>query len=161
MHAVIIVGYVTRVTLVEQGYTEPEGGGEGDATLREKRKKDAKALFIIQQALDDTIFPRIASAMTSKQVWDTLKQEYRGDKRTILVKLQSLRREYETAMMKEDESVEDYLSRVTGIVQKMRSYGEDVNDSQVVSKVLRSMTKRFDHVVTTTEESQGPRDLYL
>ena len=35
--------------------------------LREIKKNDVKALFIIQQALHETIFSRIAAATTSKQ----------------------------------------------------------------------------------------------
>ena len=50
--------------LVEQGFVDPGVANPEhvpDAALKEKRKKDAKALFIIQSALDDEIFPRIAS----------------------------------------------------------------------------------------------------
>ncbi|KAH0661898.1 hypothetical protein KY284_026829 [Solanum tuberosum] len=125
-----------------------------DNQLRETRKKDAKALFLIQSALDDEIFPRIATAANSKQAWDTLKQEYLGDKKVITVKLQTLRREFETLAMKEKESVQEFMSRVSGIVNHMKTYGENVNNETVVSKVLRSLTKGFDHVVAAIEESK-------
>ncbi|XXG60383.1 hypothetical protein AAC387_Pa04g2305 [Persea americana] len=140
-------------SLVEDGF-EDDQPAEPDHQLREKRKKDSKALFMIQQALDDVVFPRIASARTSKQAWDTLKQEYLGDKKVIEVRLQSLRREFETSLMKEKESVQEYLSRVSSIVQQMRSYGEEITDQHVVGKVLRSLTTRFDHVVAAIEESK-------
>src|ERR1044071_9764159 len=126
-------------TYVEEGFTDT-GTEEPDQVLKEKRKKDAKALFLIQQALDDEIFPRIASANTSKEAWSTLKQEYLGDKKIITVRLQSLRREFETALMKDKESVQEYLSRVSGVVQKMKSYGEDMKNEQIVGKVRRSLT---------------------
>ncbi|KAJ8629855.1 hypothetical protein MRB53_023178 [Persea americana] len=140
-------------SLVEDGF-EDDQPAEPDHQLREKRKKDSKALFMIQQALDDVVFPRIASARTSKQAWDTLKQEYLGDKKVIEVRLQSLRREFETSLMKEKESVQEYLSRVSSIVQQMRSYGEEITNQHVVGKVLRSLTTRFDHVVAAIEESK-------
>jgi len=38
-----------------------------DQQLRETRKKDAKALFLIQSALDDEIFPRIVEVSTCNQ----------------------------------------------------------------------------------------------
>lgn len=57
--------------LVENGF-EDNGAEEPDQGLRERRKKDAKALFMIQQALDDEIFPRIAAASTSNEAWNTL-----------------------------------------------------------------------------------------
>ena len=51
---------------------------------------------MIQQALDDEIFPRIAATTTSHKAWETLKKEYMGDKKVITVKLQTLRRNFET-----------------------------------------------------------------
>ncbi|XP_056688040.1 uncharacterized protein [Spinacia oleracea] len=70
--------------MVENGYTEPaEAPAEPDQRLRENRKIDAKALFLIQSALDDEIFPRISVASTSKQTWEIIKQEYFGDKKVL------------------------------------------------------------------------------
>ncbi|KAJ8628083.1 hypothetical protein MRB53_021390 [Persea americana] len=46
------------------------------------RKKDSKALLVIQQAVHESIFPRIAAANKSKDAWKILKDEYQGtDKR--------------------------------------------------------------------------------
>ncbi|KAK3029566.1 hypothetical protein RJ639_038455 [Escallonia herrerae] len=56
--------------------------------------------------------------------------------------------------MKSDESVQDFLSRVSGIVSQMKSYGEKLDDEIVVAKVLRSLTTKFDHVVVAIEESK-------
>ncbi|GKC21964.1 retrovirus-related pol polyprotein from transposon TNT 1-94 [Tanacetum coccineum] len=139
--------------LVENGFVDPKPD-EPDQALQDNRKKDAKALFFIQSALDDDIFPRIASANTSNQAWEILKQEFLGDKKVITVKLQTLRREFETLKMKDKESVQDYLSRVSGIVNQMKSYGENVTDEVTVSKVLRSLSSNFDHVVAAIEESK-------
>ncbi|XP_039056284.1 uncharacterized protein LOC120199175 [Hibiscus syriacus] len=48
-----------------------------------------------------------------------------------------------------------FLSRVVEIVNKMRSYGEDINDQTIVAKILRSLTPKFDHVVAAIEESKN------
>ena len=53
--------------LVENGYTKSNPAPTPpDQQLRETRKKDLTALFFIQSALDDDIFPRIAAATTLK-----------------------------------------------------------------------------------------------
>ncbi|GKB15468.1 hypothetical protein Tco_0849391 [Tanacetum coccineum] len=44
-----------------------------ETTNKENQKRDAKALFFIQQAVDETIFSRIAAANSAKEAWDTLK----------------------------------------------------------------------------------------
>ncbi|GKB63153.1 retrovirus-related pol polyprotein from transposon TNT 1-94 [Tanacetum coccineum] len=139
--------------LVENGFPDPKPA-EPDQALRDNRKKDAKALFFIQSALDDDIFPCIASSNTSNQAWEILKQEFLGDRKVITVKLQTLCQEFETLKMKDNESVQDYLSRVFGIVNQMKSYGENVTDEITISKVLRSLSSNFDHVVAAIEESK-------
>ena len=54
--------------LTKNGYTEPDPApAQLDQQLRETRKKDSKAPFLIQLALDNEIFPRIAYATTSNQ----------------------------------------------------------------------------------------------
>ncbi|GKF56357.1 hypothetical protein Tco_0166697, partial [Tanacetum coccineum] len=83
-----------------------------ETTNKENRKSDAKALFFIQQAVDETIFSRIAAAKSAKEAWDTLKTEYQGSAKVITVKLQFLRRDFESAVMKSNETVQTYLARV-------------------------------------------------
>ncbi|XP_076918762.1 uncharacterized protein LOC143579299 [Bidens hawaiensis] len=125
-----------------------------EARLTENRRKDARALALIQQAVHDTIFSRIAVAETANQAWTVLETEYKGDSKVLTVKLQGLRHEFETLQMKDDETVSDFLSRVMRIVNQNRAYGEDVSDQLVVEKVLRSLPTKWDHVLTAIEESK-------
>ncbi|XP_010686133.1 uncharacterized protein LOC104900415 [Beta vulgaris subsp. vulgaris] len=104
--------------------------------------------------MDDELFPRISSAKTAKEAWDTIKREYFGDKKVIAVKLQSLRSSFDNLSHKEKETVQSYLSRVSGIVNQMKSYGEIIENEKVVSKVLRTLHKDFRHVVAAIEESK-------
>ena len=87
--------------------------------------KDAKALFFLQQGVADIIFPRIIDATNTKEAWEILEKEFQGDSKVISIKLQSLRRELENLKMKESENMKNYFSRVMGIVNQMRSYGEN------------------------------------
>ncbi|KAJ0508279.1 putative RNA-directed DNA polymerase [Helianthus annuus] len=136
---------------VATGFNE----GDGDRNrLRENKKKDARALSLIQQAVHDEVFSRIVAATTAKQAWTVLQTEYQGDSKVKMVKLQGLRRDFETIQMKEGEAVADFLSNVMKIVNQKRAYGETVTDQKVVEKVLRSLPVRWDHVVTAIEESK-------
>ncbi|XP_072078168.1 uncharacterized protein [Arachis hypogaea] len=78
---------------------------------------------------------------------------YKGVDKAQKAKLQSLRREYERYEMSSSETVKQYFTRVTDLVNKMRVYGEDMPDSKVVEKILRTMPMKYDHVVTTILES--------
>lgn len=72
---------------VDTGFAETDE----EARLKENKKKDAKALAIIQQAVDNSVFSRIVACTTSKQAWFVLKREYQGDSKVKVVRLQSLR----------------------------------------------------------------------
>ena len=139
--------------LVEEGF-EDAIPTEPSQRLRETQKKYARAFFLIQQAIDDDIFSRIAAASTSHQAWKILMQEFLGDNKVITVKLQTHHRDFETLAMKDKESVQALLSRVSEIFKHMRLYGENISDETAVLKVLRSLTSKFDHVVATIEESK-------
>ncbi|KAK8987068.1 hypothetical protein V6N11_055383 [Hibiscus sabdariffa] len=137
--------------LVEEDIVETDDS----AKIRENKKNDAKALYLLQQAIHDDIFPTILSASSSREAWLTLQQEYRGDSKAIIVRLQTLMREFETSMMKKDETIQDFLSRVKSIMSQMRNYGEKCSDHIVVTKVLRSLTSRFDHEQKTQSEQMN------
>ncbi|KAJ8616030.1 hypothetical protein MRB53_035402 [Persea americana] len=143
---------------VETGLTEPEEGAElstaAEAKFNEAKKKDAKALAIIQQAVHDTVFSRIATCSTSQQAWNVLKKEFQGDSKVMVVRLQLLRREFETLQMKNDENISEFLSKTTAVVSQMRTYGAKIDDQTIVEKVLRSLNSKFDHVVAAIEESK-------
>ncbi|CAL8165963.1 unnamed protein product [Prunus armeniaca] len=119
--------------LVEDGYEELEKTSTGKATpesqqaLKENKKRDAKALFLIQQGISKNLFPRLLSATTSKNAWEILKIEFQGSQKVISIKLQSLWREFDNLLMKENESIQ---------------------------KTLRSLPPKFDHVVAAIEESK-------
>ncbi|GJX62261.1 retrovirus-related pol polyprotein from transposon TNT 1-94 [Tanacetum coccineum] len=117
-------------------------------------KKDAKAMFFIQQAVDEMKFSRIAATNSAKEAWDTLKTKYQGSTKVITVKLQFLGREFESAIMKGNETVQEYLARISSIVSQMRADGDKVADEIVVANILRSLSLKFDHVVAAIEESK-------
>ncbi|KAF7832392.1 Retrovirus-related Pol polyprotein from transposon TNT 1-94 [Senna tora] len=115
--------------LVEHGYSASEAD---EQKLRENKKKDARALFFLQQAVSDDIFSRISAATTSKGAWQTLKTEFQGSSKVITVKLQSLCRTFGMLQMGNSETVQVFLSRASAIVSQMKAYGEKITDETVV-----------------------------
>jgi gag-polypeptide of LTR copia-type len=102
----------------------------------------------------ESIFTKISAATTTKDAWIILKTIFQGNSKVITIKLQGLRREFETLSMKESETVQEFLTRVSSVINQIRSYGEDFSEATVVMKVLRSLTTKFDHVVAAIEESK-------
>nr|CAH66391.1 OSIGBa0134J07.9 [Oryza sativa] len=144
--------------IVDNGYQEYSAGetltAEQKKSLAEDRMSDAKALFLIQQGVAESLFPRIIGAKKSKEAWDKLKEEFQGSQKVLAVKLQTLRRQFQNLLMKESEKVKDYFSRVIEIVNQMRLYGEDINDQKVVEKILISLPEKYEYIVAAIEESK-------
>jgi hypothetical protein len=145
---------------VDLGYVEPDPADLSAMTNQQRiaqatqRNRENKAKFWIQNSVDDSIFSKITGAGTSKQAWDILKSSYQGNDRVKTVKLQTLRMQFETLRMTESENVDQFMTRVMGIVNQIRLTGEAITDQRIVEKVLRSLPKKFEMVVTTILESK-------
>lgn len=87
------------------------------ANLRTLKAKDTAALQIIQHVVADVIFDKILSATTAKQAWELLEHSYQGNEKVKMVKLQSLRREFENLKMKEGEKVKAYSDRIQAVAK--------------------------------------------
>lgn len=122
---------------MEKGFNE-----EGDATrINESIKKNAKALYLIQQALDPRILVIISEARTTKEAWDIIKIEFQGDLDNSIIQLHSLQREFDAVKMKQGESVQDFVSMVLDIVYQIRMLKEELPQKSI------SLTPRFSQVV--------------
>ncbi|KAF7842239.1 putative RNA-directed DNA polymerase [Senna tora] len=128
---------------------------------KQTMQKDAKALSLIQQGVSNAIFPRIMNAKTAKEAWEILKGQYKGSDKIITIKLQSLWKDFETLLMKEGESIQAFFSRVSNIVNQIRSNGDTIEDKKIVQKILRSLPAKFDHVVAAIEEAKDLTKLTL
>lgn len=85
-------------------------------------------MFFIQAVLDDDILSRIVAVNMSYEAWEILKREYMGDHKVIIVKLQTFRLSFETMSMKEKETIQEYLARLSTIVKQMRFYGDSLSN---------------------------------
>ena len=149
--------------IVENGFQEAEAGADQaqrDA-LKETRKKDKKALYILYQSVDEDTFETIANAETSKAAWDKLQSTHRGADRVKKVRLQTLRGEFESLQMKETEVIAEYHTKVMTVVNQLRRNGEEITDVRVMEKVLRSLNTKFEIIATTIEETKDLENMTI
>ncbi|XP_068474693.1 uncharacterized protein [Phaseolus vulgaris] len=121
---------------------------------KENKKTDCKARMLLHQCVSAVIFQKISKAESGKHIWDILEQTYGNTGRVKKVRLQSLRRKFELLSMTDQESVCDYFGKIQAIANSMRGYDEQLPDSKVVEKILRTLTPAFDHIVVEIEESK-------
>jgi hypothetical protein len=118
------------------------------------KKKDFKALFIIHQCVDADNFEKVGDCETSKEAWDILSQSFGGAEKVKEVRLLTHKRQYKLLQMEENESIADFFTRVTRLMNQIKVCGEVITTKFVVAKILRSLTPKFDHLVVAIEESK-------
>ena len=153
----VLFEFQELIEIVKEGFVEPETPTnlttEEQRTIKENRKKDRKALFYIFQAIDSSIFDKVANSKTAKETQDSLIKIYKGVEKVKKVRLQTLRRQFELLQMEKSESISDYFSRTLALVNQMKANGETIGDQQIVEKILRTLTLQFEYNVTSIEES--------
>ena len=120
---------------------------------------DLRAKNYLFQSIERSIIETILCKDTAKNIWDSMKSKYQGSTKVKRAQLQTLRREFEVLGMKEGESVNDYFARTLIIANNMKLQGEDVEETTIVEKILRSMTAKFNYVVCVIEESNDVAEL--
>ncbi|GAU33469.1 hypothetical protein TSUD_158510 [Trifolium subterraneum] len=95
----------------------------------------------------------VGDALSSKEAWGNLEKAYGGATKFKKVRLQTHKRQYELLQMEEKESIGDFVTRVTKLVNIMKGCGETISDQSVVERILRSLTPRFD-IIVAIEESK-------
>ncbi|XP_022872935.1 uncharacterized protein LOC111391887 [Olea europaea var. sylvestris] len=103
--------------------------------------------------IDEAIFEKVASSTKVKEAWEILENNFKGIEKVRKVRLQILRGEFESLHMKESESVFDYFTRVSSIVNHMKRYGENIGESRVIEKIHRTLDSKLEFVSIAIEES--------
>ena len=92
---------------------------------------------------------------SAKEAWEILEKSFGGAKKVKGLRLQNRKRTYELLQMEESESIIDFFTRVTKLVNQIKLCGETLTTRSVVAKILRSLDLKFDHVVVAIEESKN------
>jgi ribosome-binding factor A len=117
--------------------------------LGENNSKSKNALL---NGLSDTVFTKVAHCKSAKEIWDKLRSIYEGDSKVKEAKLQSYRGQFEQLKMKKDEDIATYFLRVDETVNAIIGLGEEIEESVIVQKVLRSLPMRFNPNISALEE---------
>ena len=80
---------------------------------------------------------------------------HEGTKAVKINKLQQLTTRFESIRMFEDESFDEFYAKLNDIVNSAYNLGEIYDQSKIVRKILRFLTKDFRLKVTTITESKN------
>jgi len=121
---------------------------------KDKKTKKAKAKACLFVVVSTTIFTRIMSLKSAKEIWDYLKNEYECDERIKGMQVLNLIREFELQRMKDYETIQDYSDKLLNIANNVRLLGSEFFDSRIVEKVLVTVPERYEATITTLENTK-------
>lgn len=120
------------------------------AVVDEKIDNVAKATIF--QAIPDDILLSLAEKKTAKEVWTAIKTMCLGAERVKQAKIQTLKTEFENMCMKDTEQIDEYSLKLNGLVTNIRALGENMEETYVVKKLLRSVPPRFLQIASAIEQ---------
>lgn len=93
----------------------------------------------------------LAEKETAKKAWEMLKAMHIGTKRTKEEKIQTLRSKSECLRIHEVETVDDFTTKLTTMVNKIRALGNKVDEAYIVKKLLRVVPSKFVQIASTID----------
>ncbi|KAL4589603.1 hypothetical protein LXL04_002511 [Taraxacum kok-saghyz] len=115
-------------------------------------KKKKQALAFLFQAIPEEMVLKMSDYTDPKRVWEGLKTRYLGVDRVRTARLATLKRELESLRMKEGEAVDDFAAKLSGLASKARSLGHELEEVDLVKRLLDSMPKSSLQIVASIEQ---------
>ncbi|XP_022925331.1 uncharacterized protein LOC111432621 [Cucurbita moschata] len=139
-----------KVYLRAQGVWDAIESTESLDSLDERN--DQMALAAIYQAIPEEMLFLLAEKETAKEAWQMLKTIHVGAERVKEAKFQTLKFEFEIMNMKESETIDDCVARLTEVINKIRTFGDKFEEANLVKKFLHSVPPKFLHIASAIEQ---------
>jgi hypothetical protein len=95
---------------------------------------------------------QVAKKKTGKEVWECLKSRFIRADRVRDAQLQTLKSEFDALKMKEDETIDSYAGKLTGMSVRYNNLGGTLDDAALVKKMFDTVPERFIHVIDGIEQ---------
>ena len=129
---------------IENGYVKPTTiKSEWDKAALALANMNSKAINAIFCGVSSDEFHRMSHMKTAKEAWTILEMTYESTKKVNDTKLQMLTTKFEKLKMGDDEAFNSFYGKLNEIVIAKFNLGENIEDSKVVRKILRSLPESF------------------
>jgi len=113
-----------------------------------------KALNSLFMGVDKNMFRLINNCTVAKDAWNILRTTHEGTSKVKMSKLQLITTKFESLNMKDDELIRDFHMNILELANASDALGEKMSKEKMVTKILRSLLKKFDIKVIAIEEAQ-------
>uniref|UniRef100_A0A1J3JTP0 CCHC-type domain-containing protein n=1 Tax=Noccaea caerulescens TaxID=107243 RepID=A0A1J3JTP0_NOCCA len=130
-------------TVTVEGTTSAVPRERWNTSQRDEYKFNARALSQIHASVSQKQFELIQGCVRAKEAWDILQVHFEGTTQVQSSRKDLLATKFENLTMDEHESVADFSSRLSSLVQESRTLGKIYKDAKLVKKLLRCLRAKF------------------
>lgn len=113
--------------------------------------QSAMAKGLIIMSVQDCHLTTVARADSAMEAWDALRNLYQQQSTANVIRL---KREFAMLEKKRDESITEFLSRVSDLREQIEAATEiDMSETDVISTVLNALPSRFNVIKTVIESA--------
>ncbi|XP_022866058.1 uncharacterized protein LOC111385861 [Olea europaea var. sylvestris] len=134
--------------------TLPKSREEYDDEDKRKLSLNAKAKNLLYCALDRNEFNQISTCDSAYDIWYALEVTHVGTSKVKETKINMLVKEFEDFFMKQNESIVDMITRFIDIVNGLKVFHHKFTNSELVSKMLRSLSEEWSPLRTLIENTK-------
>ena len=117
--------------------------------LRRLRKTTA----LIFQSIPEALILQVGDLDNANKVWEAIKARHMGADRVKEARLQTLMSDFERLKMKDTDTIDDFVGKISEIASKSSSLGENIEESKLVRKFPSSLPrKKYIHIVASLEK---------
>lgn len=110
-------------------------------------EKNDMAIALIFQSIPEALILQVGELDTAKKVWDAIKARHLGADRVREARLQTLKAEFDRLKMKETESIDDFVGKLSEISSKSAALGENLDEPKLVKKFLSSLPRKNTYIL--------------
>ncbi|CAM8944369.1 unnamed protein product [Rhodiola kirilowii] len=116
-------------------------------------EKNDMAIALLFQSIPEALILQVGDLDTSKAVWDAIKAKHIGAERVKEAGLQTLMAEFDRIKMKETDTIDVFVGKLSEISSKSASLGESIEEPKLVKKFLKSLPRnKYIHIVASLEQ---------
>ena len=120
---------------------------------RKHEEKNNMAMALLFQSIPEALTLQVGDLDTSKAVWEAIKARHVGAERVREACLQTLMAEFDRLKMKEIDTIDTFVGKLSEISSKSASLGEIIEEPKLVKKFLKSLPRRkYIHIVASLEQ---------
>ncbi|XP_013722901.1 uncharacterized protein LOC106426709 [Brassica napus] len=116
-------------------------------------EKNNMATTLFFQSIPEALILQVRELDTAKKIWDAIKSRHMGADRVREARLQTLMAEFERLKMKDSDTIDEFVGKLSKIVAKSTALGENIEETKLVNKFLSNLPRnKFIHIVVLLEQ---------